>query len=330
MSKLVIFGSARVDAFLEVPSERAKQECAIDQKDCFIKLTYAAKIPLKTATYLLGGNGANVAVGTKRLGVANYLVAELGSGMMSDFAAKTLAFEGINMRYVTQTKGVAEGFGAVIVYQGERTILSYYPPERPPFPSDLPFTEWAYLTSIGENFEDFFEDVYQWLCQSRVKLVFNPGGRQIKKGKEWLSRFLNKCELLIVNREEGEEICEFGGISHGKEKQLLDSLYFLGPKKVIVTDGANGSYAKDASGYYKCGVLSVEVYEKTGAGDSYSSGCISALIKGKTLQEGMIWGTVNAASKIEFLGPQTGLLYENQLNEWLKKAQLNGLKVVEL
>ncbi|MCX7928438.1 MAG: carbohydrate kinase family protein [Patescibacteria group bacterium] len=327
MAELVVFGSARVDAFLEVPPDKAEQECSLDSKDCFIKLTYAAKISLKSATYLLGGNGANVAVGTKRLGIDNYLVAELGCGMMADFAAKTLVSEGINMKYVTQTKGVPEGFGAVINYQGERTILSYYPPQRPPFPTDLPSAKWAYLTSIGENFEDFFEDVYLWLSKNDTKLVFNPGGRQIKKGKAWLLRFLEKCEILIVNREEAQEICEFDNNSYGEEKQLLDDLYALGPKNVIVTDGANGSYARNANGYYKCGILPVDVCEKTGAGDSYSSGCIAALIKGKSLQEGMIWGTVNAASKIGFVGPQRGLLYENQLRDWLDKIDKDALLV---
>src|SRR5260221_5405438 len=197
MAKLTIFGSARVDAFLELPDERANQVCDIDHKNCFIQLSYSAKIPLKRTSYLVGGNGANVSVGTKRLGIDNYLIAEVGSGVMSDFAKNELEKE-IDMTYVTQTEGVAEGFGAVIVYQGERTILSYYPPSRPPFPPDLPDSEWAYLTSIGDNFEEFYDDVYTWLMKSNAKLVFNPGGRQIKKGKEWLSQFLQKCELLMV------------------------------------------------------------------------------------------------------------------------------------
>jgi 2-dehydro-3-deoxygluconokinase len=329
MSKLTIFGSARVDAFLEVPEDRAQQLCNIDTQKCLIGLSYAAKVPLTRSSYLVGGNGANVAVGTRRLGIENNLVAELGSGVMSDFAYKELAKE-IDMKYVFQTEGVAEGFGAVIVYQGERTILSYYPPERPPFPKDLPVTEWAYLTSVGESFEDFFDDVYNWLNQNGTKLAFNPGGRQIKMGKEWLHKYLEKTELLLVNREEGEEIVQMTATS-GKEKELLDALTAVGAKNVVVTDGMNGSYAKSGEGkYFQLGVLPIDSRERTGAGDSYSTGCLSALIKGKSLPEGMLWGTINAASKVGYVGPQQGLLHENQLDEWLARAKSSRIEVREI
>jgi sugar/nucleoside kinase (ribokinase family) len=329
MAKLTIFGSARIDAFLELPDDKANQVCSVDHKNCFIQLSYSAKIPLKRTSYQVGGNGANVAVGTKRLGIDNYLIAELGCGMMADYASKQLAKE-IDMKYVTQSDGIVEGFGAVIVYQGERTILSYYSPARPPFPPDLPDSEWAYLTSIGDNFDEFYEDVYAWLTQTNAKLVFNPGGRQIKKGKEWLAKYLQRCELLMVNREEGEEIVSLSDTA-GKERELLDALSAFGAKNVVVTDGMNGSYSKDSEGnYWQLGVLPIDSIERTGAGDSYSTGCMSALIKGHSLQEGMLWGTMNAASKVGYVGPQQGLLREDQLDEWIQRAVSSGVAVREL
>jgi sugar/nucleoside kinase (ribokinase family) len=234
------------------------------------------------------------------------------------------------MKYVTQSDGIVEGFGAVIVYQGERTILSYYSPARPPFPPDLPDSEWAYLTSIGDNFDEFYEDVYAWLTQTNAKLVFNPGGRQIKKGKEWLAKYLQRCELLMVNREEGEEIVSLSDTA-GKERELLDALSAFGAKNVVVTDGMNGSYSKDSEGnYWQLGVLPIDSIERTGAGDSYSTGCMSALIKGHSLQEGMLWGTMNAASKVGYVGPQQGLLREDQLDEWIQRAVSSGVAVREL
>lgn len=327
MHKLVIFGSARVDAFLELPEQMAKQNCDIDTKKCVIELSYAAKIPLKSSTYLVGGNGANLAVGTKRLGVEGTLVAELGQGIMADFAARELGRE-IDMKFVTQTDGVKEGFGGIIVYQGERTILSYYPPERPPFPKDLESSQWAYLTSVGENFEGFFEDVFSWLEKSSTKLVFNPGGRQIKKGFKWLGKYLQKTELILVNREEAEEIVKMKD-SQGKERELLDTLSSLGPRLIVITDGGRGSYAKESGKYYHLGVLPIDAIERTGAGDAFSTGCITALIKGKSLSEGMLWGTINSASVIGYVGPQGGLLKDKNLDEWLNRAESSGLKIEE-
>jgi len=327
MHKLVVFGSARIDAFMELPDELADQYCNLDTQECYIQLSYASKLPLNDAHFLVGGNGANVAVGSKRLGVDSTLVAELGSGPLGDYARKSLENQ-INMNFVTQTKGVNQGFGAVIVYQGERTILSYYAPERPPFPKNLEVSEWAYLTSVGEQFEAFYEDVSKWLEKHDAKLAFNPGGRQIAKGQSWLRTYLKRTELLLVNREEAEAIVGMKK-TVGKEKELLDALNNLGPKFPVITDGRDGSFAKQDGKYLKVGILPIDSIERTGAGDSYSTGCLSALIKGKTLKDALIWGTINAGSVIGYIGPEDGLLKEDQLPKWLEMAKSSELQVEE-
>lgn len=327
MHRLVVFGSARIDAFMELPEELADQYCKLNTQDCYIQLSYASKLPLNDVHFLVGGNGANVAVGNKRLGVDSTLVAELGSGPLADYAKRELENQ-INMNFVTQTEGIGQGFGAVIVYQGERTILSYYAPDRPPFPKNLEAAEWAYLTSVGEQFEAFYEDVYEWFTTHKSKLAFNPGGRQIRKGKDWLGRYLKLTDLLLVNREEAEEIVGMSK-TKGKEKELLDALNELGPRIPVVTDGREGSFAKDGGKYLRVGILPIDSIERTGAGDSYSTGCLSALIKGKKLKEALIWGTINAASVIGYIGPEDGLLREDQLPEWLERAKSSGLKIEE-
>src|SRR3990172_733228 len=325
MQKLFVFGSARIDAFLELPDSLAGEACRLDTEDCFLELSYAAKLPLNRVTFCVGGNGANVAVGCKRLGIDISVVAELGCGPIADYAKKELGKE-IDLALVTQTEGIKEGFGAVIVYHGERTILSYYSPGRPPFPDNLETAEWAYLTSVGENFEDFFDDFYVWLKKNKTRLAFNPGGRQMKKGRKWLGRYLEKTEVLLVNREEAEEIVGRSD-THGKEKELLNFVSATGPKSVIITDGANGAYAKENTNYYHIGILPVDAISRTGAGDAFSAGCLSALIKGKTLPEALIWGTVNSTSVIGYVGPQTGLLKESGMATWMDRARSSGVRV---
>jgi sugar/nucleoside kinase (ribokinase family) len=327
MSKLSIYGSARVDAFLEVPSDKAGQHCKLDTKDCFIELSYASKISLNGVKFLVGGNGANVAIGTKRLGIDCTLAAELGEGPLSDYAKKVLETE-IDGKFLSQTPGVDQGFGAVIVYQGERTILSYYAPFEPPFPQDSCSSSWVYLTSSGETFETYFEKIYEALLKCKPKLAFNPGGRQIQKGIPWLKKYLEKTELLLVNREEAEEILE-KRFDHGSEKEILKEILQTGVKNAVVTDGSGGSFATDGKGFYKTGILPIDAIERTGAGDAFSSGCLSALIKGKGLKEGLLWGTVNSASVVGFVGPQEGLLAESEISAWLKRAKSSGVEVVE-
>lgn len=326
MSKtLTVFGSARADAFLQLPPENVGKECNIDTKRCVIELAFAAKIPLNGVDVCIGGNGANVSVGTKRLGVESVLIAEIGQGTMSDFVFTELSKE-IDCSKVSQTYGVKAGFGAILSYQGERTILSYYPPYRPQFPEDLPETPWAYLTSTGEDFEEYFESINAWIVKHNSRLVFNPGGRQIAKGKEWLQKYLSLTELLLVNREEGEEIVGMSA-SAGKEKELIQSIVALGCKQVVITDGGVGAFAWDGKTYMKIGSLPYNAIERTGAGDAFSTGCLAALTQGKSLAEGLMWGTCNSTSVILKIGPQAGLLKTEELQPWFDIAQKSNIKV---
>jgi hypothetical protein len=53
------------------------------------------------------------------------------------------------------------------------------------------------------------------------------------------------------------------------------------------------------------------------------------LIKGKSLDEALLWGTINAASVIGYIGPEDGLLRIEELPEWLERAESSGLRVEE-
>jgi sugar/nucleoside kinase (ribokinase family) len=331
MNQLIVFGSARIDAFLTLPDDKADTYCDIDTKKCVLQLSYASKIPMKSVDFRLGGNGANVAVGTKRLGINSYLVAEVGSGVMGDYARRELETQEVDMTLVTQTPEVPAGFGAVISYQGERTILSYYPPAEPPFPENANSCEapWAYLTSVGESFEKYYTKILDWLNMCNPKVAFNPGGRQIQKGKEWLAPYLQRTEILLANREECEDITGFKE-SFGKEKELIAKILELGPKKVVLTDGRNGSFSFDGEKYYHLGILPVDAISRTGAGDATSTGILAATIKGKPMSEAMMWGMLNSTSVIGYVGPQPGLLYERDIPVWTERAQSMGISIGEI
>ncbi len=48
---------------------------------------------------------------------------------------------------------------------------------------------------------------------------------------------------------------------------------------------------------------------------------ITALIMKKPLEEALIWGTLNSASVVSFVGAQKGLLKESELNDWLVRGK---------
>ncbi len=180
---------------------------------------------------------------------------------------------------------------------------------------------------MGENFKPFYTHIVEWVKKNpNVKMGFNPGSWQLRAGVDELRDVLSLTYIIFVNREEGEKLTGIKD-SENKEKELLAALCKLGPKIACITDGANGAFAYDGEKLFKAPILPVQVNQRTGAGDAFGSGCLSALIKGKPLEEALIWGTINSASVVGLIGSTKGLLHDSEVANWRARFESSNLKV---
>ena len=325
--KLLSVGDASMDIYI-TPSE-SESLSQMDDKQSFICFAFGEKIPVKSAELSVGGNAANNAVGATRLGVKTGLVLTLGDDTFGNQIQEKLNAESVDTTYVIKQPGISSNFSVIVNYSGERTIFTYNVPKSYEYPVNLPISPWMYLTSMGDTFKPFYNHITDFLrTNTTVKLAFNPGSRQIKAGVNEILDILKLTEVLFVNREEAEKLTNFGQ-SLGKEKEILQALSNLGVKIPIITDGVKGSFAFDGNKFIKSGVLPVDAYERTGAGDAFGSGTLSGIIKGRTLEEALLWGTSNSASVIGYTGPQRGLIKENEMDIWLERARSSEVKVGE-
>lgn len=325
--QLLSIGDASLDVFM-TPTE-SKALCRLDTKECFIAFSYGDKIPVKNLEFSIGGNAVNNAVGTKRLGINSAIVLTIGIDDIGKQIIEKLKKEGVDTTYVIQQPATASNYSTVINYSGERTIFTYKFPRSYEFPVNLPKAPWVYLTSMGDSFMPFYNHVVDWLKKNpEIKMAFNPGSRQLRAGLDAIKPALEASYIVYVNRKEAEKLTGMKE-TKGNEKDLLKALSGLGPKIPIITDGPNGSFVYDGTRFIKAGILPIDASERTGAGDAFGVGCVSALIKGKDLAEALLWGTVNSASVIGFIGSQRGLLSEADIQVWLERAKSSGVKVEE-
>jgi ribokinase len=325
--ELLSIGDASLDVFL-TPTE-SETLCQLYDKESLVCFSYGDKIPVKSIHFSVGGNAANNAVGTKRLGVACGAVLTLGDDDIGQQIITTLEKEGVDTTYVFQQPATASNYSTIINYSGERTILTYKAPRSYEFPVALPPIPWVYLTSMGVSFAPFYNHLLAWLKKNpQVKLGFNPGSRQLRAGLEAIKEVLAVTHLIFVNRKEAEGLTGFGN-SKGKDRELLQALAKLGPKICVITDGARGSFVFDGQRFIRAGVLPIDSHERTGAGDAFGAGCLSALIKGKDLTEALLWGTLNSASVIGYTGSQKGLLRKEEISTWLARAKSSRVEVGE-
>jgi Sugar kinases, ribokinase family len=93
----------------------------------------------------------------------------------------------------------------------------------------------------------------------------------------------------------------------------LEALRRLGPRTVVMTDGTRGSYAFDGDRFFRTGILSMPVVDRTGAGDGYGATLMAALQLGRPLPVAMAWGTAQAAYVVGVYGGTPGLLHRRRL-----------------
>lgn len=307
-------GPARMDVFVKLPEGEVDEICSIDRKRCKIELGFGEKIPIQSLEFTVGGNTGNNAVGLSRLGLKVAMVGALGSGNFDNMVLESLKKEKVETKFVKQLP-VDSGFGVVIGYQEERTILSYYPSMDNGFEVDSEVTsEWIYLTTAGKNYLEFYNQAIDWAGKHKTKIAFNPGSRQLKDKN--ILNILKITDLLFMNTEEGNAlIASSSNDQFTNPKELARQLQKFGPKIVVVTDGPAGAYCFDGTKDYFAPIVEAPVVERTGAGDAFGSGFMAAIIYGKSIEEALLWGSKNSASVLGYVGPQKGLLTFDKINK---------------
>lgn len=312
---LISLGDATTDVFLEI--DDASVYCHLREKECLLCIEYADKIPVRRFTELLGvGNAANNAIGSARLGLRTALWAILGD---DDAGRKTLRTvfipERVQPRYIEFDPRHGTNFSTVINFHAERTILVYHQPRTYRLPTLAP-ASWAYLTSMGKGWETIIPDLLSYLQRTGTKLAFNPGTHQLLSSPRKLRKLLAHTEALILNTEESSRLLH---TKKGTFRERIHGLRKLGPRLVVVTDGPKGSYAGAADAFWYMPIMPVPVVERTGCGDSFSTGFLAALFRGASVPEAMRWGTANAASVIQYIGAREGLLTERGMRRLLRR-----------
>ncbi len=322
MYDIISIGDTTVDVFLRLNANLVKGE--IDRQRSRISLPYGGKVPVTSVMSVNGaGNAANCAVSFARLGLKTGFYTLIGNDDRGRDIYKHLRSEGVSRKYITEDKKKGTNYSAVVEYEGDRTILAYHEEREYSLPK-FHKTRWLYFSSIAGNHETFNRELVNYVETRGISLAFNPGTRQMRLGLDFLRPLLAVTEILFINKEEAEDLLSVKGIgSRGKSerhfKSLLSGLKDCGPSTVVITDGNNGSYSFDGLAYLYLKVFDVPMLQHTGCGDAYSSAFVAARVLGESSEEAMRWGTFNAASVVQHIGSQSGLLNRRQLCEMSKK-----------
>lgn len=319
---ILSIGDVVTDAFIKLYDEDAK--VITDKADGkWLAMPFATKLPFDHSEVIAGvGNAGNAAASFARLGLKTGFVTNVGADAQGREIIATMEHQGVDTAFIRINRGKVSNYHYVLWYKEERTILikhQEYDYHWPRFgQKEIP--RWVYFSSISKNALDYHDDVAEWLEDNpSVHLAFQPGTFQMAAGTKRLKRIYQRTSVLLLNREEAVKV---GGGKYDDMNDLFDKLHELGPQVVVITDGPKGAYASDGMKrlFMPPYPDPKPPYERTGAGDAFSSTFVAAAAKGLNLDEALRWAPINSMSVVQKVGGQAGLVTEEELQKYLHRA----------
>lgn len=223
-----------------------------------------------------------------------------------------------------------------------------------------------YITSLSNDSAKLLRHIVEHAKKNNVPVAINPGASQLSTGARELKKSLSFIDILILNSSEAKTFMgSLVESDHrrwclkkykkffkydkplsnegGEEASLLNvpilhkNLYFsisnffkevmkIGPKIVVVTDGAQGVYVATKDEVLFHPSIKTVVADTLGAGDSFGSCFVGSLLQGKKLEDALRSGLVNSSSVIEKMGAKPGLLSFEEIEKRIKKIGLTSAK----
>jgi len=314
----IAIGDIVTDCFIRL--KEASVHCSIDKEKCEICMRFGDKIPYEEVYRVPAvGNSANAAVAAARLGLGTALITNVGDDHYGEECLETLKQERVGVDFVAINKGRKTNYHYVLWYEDDRTILIKHEDYDYKLP-DIGSPRWIYFSSVGANSLSFHHAIEKYLHDHpEIKLAFQPGTFQMKLGKDELAGIYRRAEIIFCNKEESQRILQ---TNEADIKKLLEMMHGIGPKIAVITDGPKGAYGSDGKDMWFMPPYPdpKPPYERTGAGDAFSSTVTAAIAIGKPLSEALRWGPINSMSVVQYVGAREGLLTHEKLEEYLAKA----------
>jgi len=270
----------------------------------------------------IGGCAANVASGLARLGIETFCATRVGDDEAGNWLKKELENNGVKTNLVQVGKNHRSDLSAIIanIPSEDRIIFSDRDSNEKLeiISQDLEKVgaQWIFVSSLNgnedESWDKKLDKILNLVSEKGIKLIFNPGQKNIKSNSQKVIEAVAQSEILIFNKDEAIEIVDktenLNREALNDEKFLAEKLNNLGANIVVITDGSRGAWSFDGKEFLHIDAKKEKVADTLGAGDAFSSGFIAGYLKEKSLEECLRWGIENSTSVIQHYGAIEGLL----------------------
>lgn len=233
----------------------------------------------------LGGGGANVSIGVRHHNLKTAIIGVIGNNQFKKIILKHLEEHGVSTEYCNYKDEYLKISSILLSSSGERSIINYETPHEHIFEHPVDFvhlkkTRMVYMSNLPRVPLVERTHILSYLNNNSIPVVLNFGIHDCRRPLSQTLPLIHKADYLIMNTYEFSELIKkpHNQIDFNYDvRKYFDKSYI---RTLIVTDGEKGSYGyfrKEMN--YMRAIVPKKIVDTTGAGDGYTAGFISGILK---------------------------------------------------
>ena len=274
-----------------------------------------------------GGKGANQAVAAAKLGAEVYFIARLGNDIFGEQSLKNFKKEGVNTKYVIQTKDAPSGVALITVDDAGNNVIVVAPGANQMLsPDDVKKAE-PDITSSGalvaqlEIPLETVEFAAQLANDSGVPFILDPAPAQKLRPE-----LLKMVDVLTPNETEAQILTDIEVTNEDSARRAVKKLLEYGVKSVILTMGANGFLLAADDKMEFVPAVKVDAVDATAAGDAFTASLAVGIAQGKTLHDAASFANYVAALSVTKIGAQSSMPTREAVESFMKERTAQGVR----
>lgn len=290
-----------------------------------LTIPYGTKNYVDRLVFSTGGGGTNTAVGFSRLGLKAAVVARSGWDFAGRAIRNELKKEKVDDALLVQLEKEDTDYSTFVVGPDGESSGFVYRGQTRLEESLINFrkinAKWLCVSSLEGNL-NLLEKIISFGKKNGIKIALNPGRKEIEQ-RQKLAELISLADVVVVNQGEATKLLGFAVLSAGdvQKKRVLQNGVF------VITRGKKGAWLFDRENQiYSSEAFDIDMVESSGAGDAFFSGFLGGVIKGLEIKDAFKLGLANGASVVTQVGTKSGLIREENIENWLSKPLAMNIK----
>ena len=268
-----------------------------------------------------GGKGANQAVAAAKLGTEVYFVAKLGDDIFGKQSLNNFKKEGVNTKYVNQTKEAPSGVALIMVDEEGNNVIVVAPGANQKLSSEDVKKAQSCIASSGALVLQL--EVPMATVEFAARLAFSCGVPVIldpAPAQKLSMELLKIVDVLKPNETEAQILTGIKVADKNSARKAAENLLDCGVKAVVLTMGAKGFLFAGSDGVEFVPGIKVKAIDATAAGDAFTGALAVKMAERKPLREAALFANYVAALSVTKMGAQSSMPTRQAVESFIKNT----------